>query len=109
MPDLFAGQPHNQKAQPAEECQERTWSSEKPLQPPLRPAEVPPVRGSHMVGHLLFSASVCKPAQALSSDDASTEGMATCLRPTAFASGQGKCLNYKASGFAWGTAACPTH
>ena len=74
MPDLFAGEPHNRKAQPAEECKEGTWSSEKPLQPPLRPAEVPPVRGSHMVGHLLFSASVCKQAQALSGDDASTGG-----------------------------------
>ena len=72
MPDLFAGEPHNQEVQPAEKSKKRTWSSEKPLQPPLRPAEVPPVRGSHMVGHLLFSASVCKQAQALSSDDAST-------------------------------------
>ena len=72
MPDLFAGEPHNQEVQPAEKSKKRTWSSEKPLQPPLRPAEVPPVRGSHMVGHLLFSASVCRQAQALSSDDAST-------------------------------------
>ena len=54
-------------------CKERTWSSEKPSQPPLRPAEVPPVLGSHMVGHLLFSVSVCNQAHTVSSNDASTK------------------------------------
>ena len=69
MPDLLSRDPHNQQAGDA--GRERTWSSAKPLQPPLRPAEVPPVRGSQIVGHLLFSASVCEQVLSLSSNAAS--------------------------------------